>query len=253
MKTQIRELEKEALAASGLPLDHRFKKWVKWVDAVDLKGQDGYAFKGELVKSGTVEVEVGRPRILLVAATSGSAKYQTTHYRALRFEADGTLTPTDVKTDNGKDGWALRIRDAVARLVADCATPAQETDLDWLKAHLPDITEADIIGAALAHYRRYVESQAQAIQAHLAAHPEDPLTEALAAFEFYAVNMEKGDDTERAHLRAEAAAELPAFATTILSAGAAATLTAPARALYETIVFNNGILSDTVCALATTN
>jgi hypothetical protein len=114
MSKQIRELRKELLAASGLDLDHRFRSWAKFIDKVDESKSNGYAFVGDFVGEGTVEVEV-KPRLFLVMAESGSTKYHYAYYVVVKMNADGTLEPTDIATDGRTAGWALRIREQVAQ------------------------------------------------------------------------------------------------------------------------------------------
>lgn len=115
---QIRELKSEALEASGLDLDHRWKQWVKFVDRVDESKADGYAFIGDFIRDGTVEVDVPTPRVLLVMAESGSARYHYPYYVVLILRPDGTLEQTEIETNGVKKGWALRIRQQVADLLA---------------------------------------------------------------------------------------------------------------------------------------
>lgn len=116
---QIRNLKNEVLKVTDLAIDHRFKTWVKWIDAIDAEKQNGYALVGEFVRDGTVEIEVGRPRLLLAQATSGSMKYRNAYYQVVRLNADGTLEALDIATDDKVAGWALRIRDRISVALAE--------------------------------------------------------------------------------------------------------------------------------------
>lgn len=118
MDTHIMNLKAAALKASKLELDHRFKQWVKFVDRVDVSKSDGYAFVGDFVESGTVEVPK-RKRVLLCAAESGSMRYHKCYYQVCVLNADGTIDAWDIQDNNGEKGWALRMRQDIAELVAD--------------------------------------------------------------------------------------------------------------------------------------
>ena len=54
--------------------DRRFRHWAKFIDSVDPKGQDGYAFKGDWINDGSVELQLGTPRLTLVFFRHGSMK-----------------------------------------------------------------------------------------------------------------------------------------------------------------------------------
>lgn len=112
---QARDFIQEIFDVSDLRLDRRFKSWAKWVDSVDESKTDGYAFVGGFISPGTIEVEIGQPRLILAQATSGSAKYNYPYYALIRLEADGTLTNLNI-TDNGeKLGWAIRMKPRVSQ------------------------------------------------------------------------------------------------------------------------------------------
>ena len=132
---QVRELQKELYVASALDVDRRFRAWAKAIDRVDESKADGYAFVGDFVNSGTVEVEV-RPRLFLVMAESGSAKYHYANYVVVKMNADGSLEATDITTDGKSAGWALRIREQVAQalsaLSGEVVNPLAEIDSQQL-------------------------------------------------------------------------------------------------------------------------
>ena len=124
----ISNLFSEVLKASGLEVDHRFKSWAKFVDQVDQSKADGYAFVGDFIPGGTVEYDP-RERLILVASTSGSMKYNYCYYRLVRMHADGSLEPTDIRTDGKASGWTLRIRDQVAALLSEIDQTEPESPL----------------------------------------------------------------------------------------------------------------------------
>jgi len=95
--------------------DSRFRSWAKRVDSVDFSKQNGFCFEGEFVPDGTVEYT---PGVYLVATVTGSLMYQTTHYSVVRVKADGVEVLAPYTTDRER-GWALRIRDGVAALLAE--------------------------------------------------------------------------------------------------------------------------------------
>lgn len=102
-------LHEAIFAASGLVRDSRFKSWVKEVTGIDTSKDTGYSILGGFVPDRTVEVECGK-HIYLVAAQTGSRRYQTTEYVVVVMDANGTLSLTDIETDDTDAGWALRIR-----------------------------------------------------------------------------------------------------------------------------------------------
>ena len=129
MSKQIRDLKKEVLKISQLTLDRRFKSWVKWVDSVDTSKTNGYAFVGDFVKDGTIEIEVGQPRLLLAQATSGSMKYNSAYYQIVKLNEDGSLTALDISDNDQNLGWALRIRDSVKNVLDSISNTEPENPL----------------------------------------------------------------------------------------------------------------------------
>jgi hypothetical protein len=126
MSAQIRELNKELLKAAGEEHDTRFRSWAKEIISVDASKSNGYAFEGDFINEGTVEVEI-KPRLYLVMTTAGSRKYQTRTYTVVAMDADGNLAATDIQTTDKTRGWALRIRDQVAALLAEMEANESES------------------------------------------------------------------------------------------------------------------------------
>lgn len=114
---KISDLFKEAIEASGLNTDYRFKQYVKWIDVVDFEKSNGYAFVGDFVNHGTVEYQIGKPRLLLVQSTTGSMKYNHQNFQVIRMNPDGSLEKTAIHDTDEERGWALRIRGEVDTLL----------------------------------------------------------------------------------------------------------------------------------------
>jgi len=89
--------------------DYRFMSWAKNVTNVDPNGSNGYAFDGEFIPDGDVEIEIGN-RLFLLMTTTGSRKYPVKHYRLVIMNTDGELVATEHSTTDAKPGWALRLR-----------------------------------------------------------------------------------------------------------------------------------------------
>lgn len=107
----ICNLYQKVMAISALGIDHRFRHWIKEITGVDQTKSNGYMFEGQFLNDHLVEID-RRDRIFLAAATHGSWKYQTTHYRVVLL-LDGKLEQTDFYTDNRDRGWALKLREPV--------------------------------------------------------------------------------------------------------------------------------------------
>jgi len=172
-KKRVCNLYDEILArvaeVEGEP-DSRFRHWVKRVDSVDQNKTSGYAFAGEFINEGTVEVEI-KPSVYLVKTVRGSRKYQTATYNVVVMDQDGNLTLTDIRTTDTERGWALRIRDKVAEMVNQQANAPQTVTVELtgpaleflttLRARIGgNISDAEIIGAALSLYEMHTSDRA---------------------------------------------------------------------------------------------
>lgn len=111
MSTVIRDLHDEAVKTAALPGGD---KWVKWVTKIDPSQSNTYAFVGNFVERGTVQIKVGIPRLLLVGVR---LRRGISEYRFVIMEDDGTLTQTDIHETDEKRGWALRVRDRVQMIL----------------------------------------------------------------------------------------------------------------------------------------
>lgn len=109
--------------------DTRFKSWAKLITDVDPNGRNGYAFDGDFVNDGTVELDLSKPALALVSFRHGSMKYNYGEYAVVKVNTDGTLTATDIMaSDADGKGWALRIRDDLVALLAEL-DPVTDTSL----------------------------------------------------------------------------------------------------------------------------
>jgi len=156
------ELLNVAQEMTGERRDSRFKDWAKSIAKVNRKATNGYAFDGDWVNDGTIELEL-KPRVFLVAFTHGSRKYNVTEYAIVTMDANGELHPTEIKTDSGASGWALRIRDIVADLLdsmiaQDEKPAARDRFLTIIKGRFPELTENEIITAALNLYEMHTRN-----------------------------------------------------------------------------------------------
>jgi hypothetical protein len=101
--------------------------WCKWIDRVDREKATGFAFVGAFFANETFEIEVVRPRLILLAASSGSDEYYVRGGRRRKAKLKmvyeyhgvfllgpmGELEPTGLVVE-GVDKWGLTIRDQVA-------------------------------------------------------------------------------------------------------------------------------------------
>ncbi len=115
--------------ASGLGFDHRFTHWAKWVDGVDNTKDTGYAFVGTFIKDGTQDIDLSRPRVILVASVTGSRANNHTDYAVLVLNTDGSLTKTDIADSDKLRGWALRLRQPIADLLNELSLAEPESPL----------------------------------------------------------------------------------------------------------------------------
>ena len=117
---------KDALFKACGGTDHRFRgAWARRVTAVDSSLSTGYCFEGEFVNYGTVEYNPG-PAVYLVKTVNGSNRYHPGTYTAVLMNEHGELKGTDVTTTDQERGWALRIREGVAKLLESFTAPASK-------------------------------------------------------------------------------------------------------------------------------
>jgi DNA-binding FrmR family transcriptional regulator len=115
--TAIVNLYECVFAASLLERDNRFNAWVRRIESIDPTANNGYCFVGPWIQDKTIEIKRGETMVLLVAAATGSRRSQTTEYRVVVLDESGILQLTDIATDDTDRGWALRIRDDIAKLL----------------------------------------------------------------------------------------------------------------------------------------
>lgn len=121
MPTQlVSNLLDTAVSAAGIDRAEHPHCWAKWVDKVDLTKKTGYAFVGDFFGNDPVEIDMDKPRLAIVAASTGEHEYRAArqwHYiyelhHVLLFQAPDTFEPTGlVSTDSRK--WALQLRDQI--------------------------------------------------------------------------------------------------------------------------------------------
>jgi len=99
----------------GVETDPYRMNWVKEVRSVDQTKANGYAFLGEWVPDGTVEIDE-TPRVYLACKTTGPRKHATSTYYVLVGRGD-QFEFTGIETTGSAPGWALRIRDQLADLL----------------------------------------------------------------------------------------------------------------------------------------
>lgn len=123
----IENLQQRCVAASGIDTSVLKYYWCKWIDRVDREVKTGFAFDGAFFANETFEIELVRPRLILLAAATGSDEYYLRGGKGRRatmklvYEYHGVflLAPTGEIEPTGlvvqdRDKWALAIRDQVA-------------------------------------------------------------------------------------------------------------------------------------------
>jgi len=124
MPTQlVSNLLEAAVSAAGIDKAEYPHVWAKWVDKVNMENKTGYAFVGDFFDNDPVEIDMDKPRLVIVAASTGTQGYHERtrsanyHYiyelhHVLLFQAPNTFEQTGlVSTDSRK--WALQLRDQV--------------------------------------------------------------------------------------------------------------------------------------------
>ncbi|UCD55990.1 MAG: hypothetical protein JSV16_09035 [Candidatus Hydrogenedentota bacterium] len=107
----------KVLEASRLTVDHRFKKWARFVIDCDMDEEDKGMFEGAYIPPGPFLVETGWHRLILACAVSGTKRHHYAKYRVLIMKPDATLELTDIYTDDSSPGWALRLQAPICMLL----------------------------------------------------------------------------------------------------------------------------------------
>jgi hypothetical protein len=114
--TVIIELPHDGLSVSKRRLGA--KSWIKLLTGVDTAKSDGYAFTGSFKDFGaTVEVTEGTWFLAYVEDRSGSGTLRQRDVWLYRAEA-GTLKQVRYWGLDAGGGWALKVRDEIAGLIA---------------------------------------------------------------------------------------------------------------------------------------
>lgn len=103
----------------------RSKHWIKLITGVDTSKSDGYAFIGTFRHfEGAVEVAEGAWFLAYIENRRGSGQLtsrEVTLYRAI----DNDLNVVREWNLDGSAGWALRVRDEIAQLMAEAEQPSE--------------------------------------------------------------------------------------------------------------------------------
>lgn len=100
----------------GATINKNLNSWAKRVTSVNVECDNGFAFEGEFVRSGTVHVKPPFPHVYLVAMTDGSRRHKVTEYLVFTFDG-AEFAFTGLRTNSKQPGWALRLREDVAALL----------------------------------------------------------------------------------------------------------------------------------------
>ena len=121
----IENLQQRCVAAAGIDTTVLKYYWCKWIDRVDREKATGFAFDGAFFGNETFELEVVRPRLILLAASTGLDGYTFKQNRKKQYRYNyeyhgvfllgptGEIEPTGLVVED-VDKWALSIRDQVA-------------------------------------------------------------------------------------------------------------------------------------------
>ncbi len=99
--------------------DERLKSWAKVVDSVDDSKTSGWAFVGEFIATGGIQ-DVSAGAVVLVYGERGSRANPRPIASVFSVNADATLTH---HCEAAGRAWARTLRDEVADLLSEDATP----------------------------------------------------------------------------------------------------------------------------------
>jgi hypothetical protein len=104
----------------------RSKHWIKRLERVDPAKSDGYAFEGVFAKFGaTVEVAEGTWYLAYIEDVAGSGRLRGRRVALYRVTAEGVDEVKHWGLDS-RPGWALKVRDEIAGILA--ASVAQDAE-----------------------------------------------------------------------------------------------------------------------------
>ena len=105
--------------SNWLDKDSKFKPWAKFVTFIDHSKSNGYAFSGDLIKDGTIEIEFpeNKPKIIMACARYGSRRGAKNYYQFFVLQPNGQIEVTDIKDDDGVNGWAIRVKPLAQKLI----------------------------------------------------------------------------------------------------------------------------------------
>lgn len=122
----------------------RSKHWIKTLTSVDTTQSNGYAFVGSFAKfDATVEVDEGTWFLSYIEDTSATRLYgrNVTLYQA----RGGDLVQVETWRLDATNGWALKIRDEIAALIATPAAPNVDALLAEREQLLARLAEIDAL------------------------------------------------------------------------------------------------------------
>lgn len=130
--TAIVNLYDKIHTVSGIEQDSRHNgNWIKTITGIDRAQKGGYMFQGDWVRNQTDEIS-NQNTVYLIAGTSGSRRHQTTTYQVVILR-DGKLEKTDIATTDSNGGWALTIRDRVAKLLVELNSGTIKDEFETLR------------------------------------------------------------------------------------------------------------------------
>lgn len=103
--------------------DSRFKNWAKILTSVDTSKSNGYCFEGEFIQMGRKhELEIGS--FILIYTESGSRNYHSPCVQLYKVNNDSNLEHLYSKNCPSMNGWALEVRDNIAKIVNEQNVPS---------------------------------------------------------------------------------------------------------------------------------
>lgn len=123
----VTNLQARCIEAAGVDRAIYQHFWAKWIDSVNRENKTGFCFHGDFFGDGDVEIDITRPRLALVAASTGldaypfrggrgTYRYIYEYHGVFMVSPAGAIEPTGLVATPGA-GWALSIRDQVAMLL----------------------------------------------------------------------------------------------------------------------------------------
>lgn len=148
-----------------------FKRyWVRHVTGVDWQRKTGFAFAGDFLEDGDVELDATRDNVFIVAASTerdgyfptrkqarfkGEYRYIYEAYKVMLLQCDGEIVDAGIRTSGER--WAVSIRDQV-ELLLKRAEQERGSQLEIALRHLTQKAIAVGRGDAKAWEQRDVDA-----------------------------------------------------------------------------------------------